>query len=300
MATPAGLPQISDQCGVFAIASAIVESIFRPVRTLRDWRFQAAGRIDMMVTQHTSIGVAGPRLRAARPAQLNLALLRAFRRSPIEFLDLLVAGGASEGPVRFGPERVLLMDDPTEVWELLTVHTRRTRKGRGLVRARMLLGDGLLTSEGEEHLRQRRALQAAFHPQRISGYLESFASAARHAVDRWSDGGEIDLVAEMSGLTLDGVGTALFGTDLRGSTPQITRALAALLTGFRLALAPGGVWLIRSPLPAARRTRQAKSELDNVVDDLIRHRSGEPGAASASVRPPARAASVARRSAGRK
>ena len=107
---------------------------------------------------------------------INLALLRAFRRSPIDFLDLLVASGASVEPLRVGPERVLLLDDPTQVWELLTVHARRTQKGRGLVRARLLLGDGLLTSEGEAHLRQRRALSAAFHPKRIAGYLGSFAA----------------------------------------------------------------------------------------------------------------------------
>jgi cytochrome P450 len=207
---------------------------------------------------------------------INLALLRAFRRSPIDFLDLLVASGASVEPLRVGPERVLLLDDPTQVWELLTVHARRTQKGRGLVRARLLLGDGLLTSEGEAHLHQRRALSAAFHPQQIADYLGSFAAAARRAADRWSDGGEIDLVGEMSALTLDGVGTALFGTDLHGSTPQITHALAEMLAGFRLAMAPGGVVLLRTPLPAARRVRQAKAELENVVDDLVRQRTREP------------------------
>ncbi len=203
---------------------------------------------------------------------INLALLRAFRRSPIDFLDLLVASGASVKPLRVGPERVLLLDDPTQVWELLTVHARRTQKGRGLVRARLLLGDGLLTSEGEAHLRQRRALSAAFHPQRIADYLGSFAAAARRAADRWSDGGEIDLVGEMSALTLDGVGTALFGTDLRGSTPQITHALADMLAGFRLAMAPGGVVLLRTPLPAARRVRQAKAELEKSL--MILYGSG--------------------------
>jgi cytochrome P450 len=207
---------------------------------------------------------------------INVALLRAFRRSPIDFLDLLVASGASLEPLRVGPERVLLLDDPTQVWELLTVHARRTQKGRGLVRARLLLGDGLLTSEGEAHLRQRRALSAAFHPQRIAGYLGSFAAAARRASDRWSDGGEIDLVDEMSALTLDGVGTALFGTDLHGSTPQITHALADMLAGFRLAMAPGGVVLLRTPLPAAQRVRRAKTALENVVDDLVRQRTREP------------------------
>jgi cytochrome P450 len=156
--------------------------------------------------------------------------------------------------------------------ELLTVHSRRTQKGRGLVRARLLLGDGLLTSEGEAHLRQRRVLSAAFHPQRISGYRGSFTAAARRASDRWSDGGEINLVDEMSALTLDGVGTALFGSDLRAAAPRITRALVDMLTGFRLSLAPGGVLLLRTPLPAAQRVRRAKAELEHLVGDLVRRR----------------------------
>jgi cytochrome P450 len=237
----------------------------------------SGGRIvNKMITDQNTIGAAGPRTRSMPSVQINLALLRAFRRSPIEFLNLLVARGGSADPLRVGPERVLLVDDPSQVWELLTVHARRTRKGRGLVRARLLLGDGLLTSEGEAHLRQRRALQAAFRSQRISGYLESFAAAARRASDRWSDGAEIDLVAEMSGLALDGVGTALFGADLRGSARQVARALADLAAGFRLAMAPGGVRLLRSPLPTARRVRRAKAELENVVDDLIRRRTEDP------------------------
>jgi cytochrome P450 len=229
-----------------------------------------------MVTDQSIVGVAGPGTRSVRPVRVNLALLRAFRRSPIEFVDLLLASGASARPLRVGSERVLLLDDPTQIWELLTAHTRRTQKGRGLVRARLLLGDGLLTSEGEEHLRQRRALQAAFHSRRIVDYLGCFAAAAQRAADRWSDGCEIDLVAEMSGLTLDGVGTALFDTDLRSSAPQVSGALADLLIGFRLAMAPGGVRLLRTPLPAARRVRRAKAELDDLVDDLVRRRNDQP------------------------
>jgi cytochrome P450 len=203
---------------------------------------------------------------------VNVALLRAFRRSPMDFLYVLVASGAGANPVRMATERVLLVDDAAQVWDLLTKHTRRTGKGRGLVRARLLLGEGLLTSEGETHLRHRRALQPAFHPQRIADYLAHFAGAARRRADRWSDGGDIDLVAEMSAMTLDGAGTALFGSDLRGPAPQITRALTNLLAGFRIAMAPGGPTLLRSPLPVAIRVRSAKAELENVIDDLIRGR----------------------------
>jgi cytochrome P450 len=210
--------------------------------------------------------------RSAASLGVNVALMRAFRRSPMDFLDVLVANGASTVPLRMGPERVLLVDDAAQVWELLTTHARRTGKGRGLVRARLLLGEGLLTSEGEEHLRHRRALQPAFNPRRIADYLEHFANAARRAADRWSDGGDIDLVAEMSAMTLDGAGAALFGSDLREPAPQITHALTNLLAGFRLGMAPGGPTLLRSPLPVAIRVRSAKAELEKVVEDLIRGR----------------------------
>jgi cytochrome P450 len=210
--------------------------------------------------------------RFGRSLAANVALMRAFRRSPMAFLDVLVASGADTMPVRMGPERVLLVADAGQVWELLTTHARRTAKGRGLVRARGLLGEGLLTSEGDRHRHDRRALQPAFHPQRIAEYQAHFARAARHAADRWSDGADIDLVAEMSAMTLDGAGAALFGCDLREPTPQITRALTNLLAGFRLAMAPWGPMLLRSPLPAARRVRSARAELENVVDDLIRGR----------------------------
>jgi cytochrome P450 len=207
--------------------------------------------------------------RSAGSVGVNLALMRAFRRSPRDFLDVLVASGARTVPLRMGPERVLLVDDATQVWELLTTHAPRTGKGRGLVRARQLLGEGLLTSEGEDHRRHRRALQPAFHPQRIADYRVHFAGAARRTADRWTDGGKIDLVAEMSAMTLDGAGVALFGSDLREPAPQIARALTDLLAGFRLAMAPGGPALLRSPLPVAIRVRSAKDELESVVDDLI-------------------------------
>jgi cytochrome P450 len=203
---------------------------------------------------------------------VNVALLRAFRRSPLDFLEVLVSSGAGTVPVRMGTEQVLLIDDVAQVWDLLTKHARRTGKGRGMVRARLLLGEGLLTSEGETHLRHRRALQPAFHAQRIADYLTHFAAAARRGAGQWTDGGDIDLVAEMSAMTLDGAGMALFGSDIRGPAPQITGALTNLLAGFRIGMAPGGPTLLRSPMPVANRIRSARAELENVVDDLIRGR----------------------------
>ncbi len=206
----------------------------------------------------------------------SVALVRAFRRSPLAFLDQLRAAGAAEAPIRIGPERILLLEDAADVWTLLTTHARRTVKGRGLTRARVLLGDGLLTSEGDTHQRHRRAVQEAFHPGRMAGYRDSFAAAARRTGRGWSAGRAIDLVGEMSATTLDGVGAALFGTEVRDAAPRVGPALSDLFAGFRLAMLPGGYALLRSPLPIARRVRRAQSELDDVVDDLIRQRRTRP------------------------
>ena len=206
-----------------------------------------------------------------------MALVRAFRRSPLDFLDQLRTAGAAQAPIRIGPERILLLDEPVDVWTLLTTHARRTVKGRGTARARVLLGDGLLTSEGETHQRHRRAVQEAFHPRRMAGYRNCFAAAARRTSSGWSAGRPIDLVAEMSATTLDAVGAALFGAQVRDVAPRVGPALADLLAGFRLAMAPGGYALLRSPLPLARRVRRAQSELDRIVDDVLRGRRAGPG-----------------------
>src|SRR4051794_11942714 len=229
---------------------------------------------DKVVLQRAVLNPSRRVARLTRSLLVNLALVRAFRRSPPDFLDLLVDSGAAEHPMRVGSERVLLIEDATDAWELLTAHAHRTGKGRGLVRARLLLGEGLLTSEAEEHLRQRRALQPAFHATELASYEADFARAARQHAERWFDGGEVDLVAELSALTLAGAGLTLFGSDLRAPAPQITHALSDLLAGFQLAMAPAGPLLLRSPLPVAVRVQAARAALENVVEDLISGRWG--------------------------
>ncbi len=90
--------------------------------------------------ERRTVSVSNRLAASARSLRTNVALMRAFQRSPMDFLDVLQANDAGTVPVRMGPERVLLIDDAADVWALLTKHARRTGKGRGLVRARVLLG----------------------------------------------------------------------------------------------------------------------------------------------------------------
>src|SRR4051812_390850 len=70
-------------------------------------------------------------------------------------------------------EDLVLLNHPRLVKDLLVTNQRNFHKGRGLERARKLLGNGLLTSEDDTHLRQRRLIQPAFHKERISSYASA-------------------------------------------------------------------------------------------------------------------------------
>src|SRR5215203_561111 len=112
---------------------------------------------------------------------------RSFRKDPISFLTRL----ASLGDVtsfRLGPQQAYFLNDPELVRDLLVVNAHKFMKGRALQRAKKLLGEGLLTSEGEAHLRQRRMIQPAFHRTRIAEYARSMNEFAEKMSGSWQDG----------------------------------------------------------------------------------------------------------------
>ena len=124
---------------------------------------------------------------------------------------------------------ILLAKHPDLVREVLTGHPRSLRKGLGLQRTRFVLGNGLLTSEGEFHLRQRRLAQPAFHRERIARYAEEMVERTEACAARWRDGESLDIARAMHHLTLDIVGRTLFGVDLQGRAADMGRALSAVL-----------------------------------------------------------------------
>src|SRR4029077_12593365 len=92
-------------------------------------------------------------------------------------------------------------DLPEIVRDILVTHQAKFKKSRILERARVLLGDGLLTSEGEHHKRQRRLVQPAFHRERLMGYSESMVECAAACRDRMQGGEALDVAKEMMRLT---------------------------------------------------------------------------------------------------
>src|SRR5262249_16288227 len=139
-----------------------------------------------------------------------LGHLPAFRARPIPFL-LRMARDYGDLPFfRLGSYPVYLLNHPDLVREVLVTHQSKFIKTRALQRARVLLGEGLLTSEGEHHLRQRRLVQPAFHRERLAGYARTMTEYAARMRDGWTAGSTVNVAEEMARLTLAVVGKTLF------------------------------------------------------------------------------------------
>jgi cytochrome P450 len=205
-----------------------------------------------------------------------LGQLLAFRRDPLEFLSRI----AREYPgdvVRFrpGPRDSYLLKDPELVKEVLVTRQHDFRKSRGLEWAKLFLGEGLLTSEGDFHTRQRRLAQPAFHRQRIGGYADDMVQRTVAARERWSAGQVLDVDGEMMRLTLGVVCSTLFGTDV-ASADEVREDLATIIALFpRFSLPLFGL-IQKLPLPSNARFNRALARMDALVYRIIADRQRDP------------------------
>ena len=196
--------------------------------------------------------------------------LRAFARDSLGFVTRAAREHGDVARWRLGAERMALLSHPDDVRDVLVTHARLFRKGRGLERAKLLLGEGLLTSEGELHLRQRRLAQPAFHRDRVAAYGDTMARYAARARDRWRAGDTVDAAHEMMRLTLAVVGKTLFDADVEEEAPEIGQALTDAFRSFGFAVLPLGELLQRVPfLPPVRRFNRARARLDATIYRLV-------------------------------
>src|SRR5207302_6887374 len=98
--------------------------------------------------------------------------------------------------------------------------------------------EGLLTSEGAHHLRQRRLMQPAFHRDRIAGYGDVMVGYADRMRKAWTDGATLDIAQEMNRLTLSVVGKTLFDADVESQAADVGRALTGVMENFWLMMLP--------------------------------------------------------------
>jgi cytochrome P450 len=184
--------------------------------------------------------------------------------------------------VPFAPRRsVFLLSRPEHAEHVLAANQDGYVKAFTYRPLRALVGNGLLTSEGEHWRRHRRLIQPVFSRREVTRFGPPMAAAARRLVGRWdglADGSLVDVAATMSALTLEIVGLALFGADLTGDAEQMGRALsvgqrAAVLTTFLpIGWGPASTRMVKA---AARRIGRIPEGVEGPVGRLIAARRAD-------------------------
>jgi len=220
-----------------------------------------------------SSGRRRARIPVARERYPGEYLLRIARDPLAVFVELAREYGDIVR-IPMGPQGFVLVAHPELAREVLVTRPKTFVRGYAHRGLSLLLGEGLLTSQGDFHRHQRRLAQPAFHAERLVGYGETVVANAERWDARWSarEHTVVDVHDEMLALTLGIVGETLFGAHMESQTSAIAEALGDALSVGPAALVPFSNWLLRLPIPPARRLRRAKHQLDGVVSNIIADR----------------------------
>jgi len=191
----------------------------------------------------------------------------ALIRDPLGFVERAYR----QGPVvriRLGRTPAYLVNDGEEIRRILLPEASDYDKGFQFDKLRVLIGDGVGTSVGLKHRRQRRLLRPAFDHSRVPEYVDEMVRCATAEVDSWPPGARIDAVAVLRRLIMTIVCRSMFGS-ASPACSEILRSLPTLLGGVGLrALLPFSL-VERAPTPANRRFEEARARLHGAVDRVI-------------------------------
>jgi cytochrome P450 len=179
--------------------------------------------------------------------------------------------------VRFGPRRILFLNHPDLVEDVLVDQNRKFIKHYRLRSASRTLGNGLLTSEGDFWRAQRKLAQPAFHRDRVAAYAGVMVDFTERMLASWRDGQVRDVQADMMALTLEIVAKTLFDAEIGSDSVEAGAAMEVLMNSFisRTArLVPMPHWV---PTPVNLRVERAARRLDRIILEIIakRRESGE-------------------------
>jgi len=197
-------------------------------------------------------------------------------RDPIEFQRKRFEAYGDTYTSHVGAISMLVTRDPDLALRVLVEDAANYQKpvaGLGAAQLRRVLGNGLVSSNGDFWKEQRRQIQPAFAAQHVRSYAATMVDYAARWVQRWPQATELDVSAEMMGLTLQIVARLLMGRHVDSAedeTPRLMRAFRASVGGLNAVLP---AWL---PYPPRLREQRATRELRAMLDELIEaHRRGD-------------------------
>lgn len=193
----------------------------------------------------------------------------AFHSDSTGFLLRIAQSQGDVARFRLGRTEAFLLSHPDQVRAVLVDRAEEFGKGRLMQRARRLLGDGLLTSEGVVHRQHRRLVQPVFARERLQTYGDLVPEVASRHVVSWRHAGRIRVDAEMDALAMKIVARALLGADIEDEVPALGGALHRLARWAPLLAAPGGWLLERARIPGLGSLTQDIETIESAIDRQI-------------------------------
>jgi len=174
---------------------------------------------------------------------------------------------------RFMGTTIVFVNDPAWIEEILVNQSASFVRERTLKRMKILLGEGLITSDDPIHLRQRRIAAPAFHRQRIAGYAGQIVAGAAAAAERWGAGDKIDISDEMMQLSLHIVAKTLFDSEVTADVLSVRDEVNTIMGLYNFLVAfPRLESVLYWPIPGVMQFRRSRSRLDALVAKMIASR----------------------------
>ncbi|MCU1264793.1 MAG: cytochrome [Acidobacteria bacterium] len=202
-----------------------------------------------------------------------LGVMPEFNRDTLGFIERLQDYG-DVVRARFFYVSAYFLYDPDDIEYILSTNAKNFVKAMSL-RSNFfsrLLGNGLLTSEGEFWRRQRRLAQPAFHRQRISAYGEVMVEFTERMTATWRAGETRDIHPDMMRLTLEIVARTLFNADVSGDADRVGRVLSEIVKPFASQATLKWILDNRLPTPAHNRFHRSVRQIDEIVYRIIAER----------------------------
>lgn len=189
---------------------------------------------------------------------------------PILLFEHLLKTYGNIAHYRFMGTPIIFINDPDYIREILINQASSFVKERTVRRMKILLGEGLITSEDPIHKRQRRIVAPAFHRQRIAAYAGQIVTCATAQREAWHPGQSIDIAAASMSLSLEIVARTLFDTAVTADIRRINDEVNTIMSLYNFIVAfPRLESFLYLPIPALIKFRRAKAHLDSIVNRLI-------------------------------
>lgn len=172
-----------------------------------------------------------------------------------------------------GPERHVIVSSPERIEQILKGNYNDWQKNAFYDPLKLMLGSGLLTSEGQKWHSFRRLAQPAFHRQRLAGYVTDIARTTQQHLDNWGPGSRpVDVSHEFMSLTLTVIARLMFGADLRTDVQVVGTSLATMLDYVQLRTSTAFKLPLSWPTPHNRRARRAVGRCHDIIDRIVAQR----------------------------